>query len=626
MRPRATGLGLLCLGLTAPAVRAGPPETDARPTYELRLFADTDDDDGDGRPDRDAEPGGAADVVWFEGEAGKPLSVRSLQGRGLRVLIGARVYGGGAVSASRVGLQGVGVGEATVELGDRTVHARVCEVFARAHDGQRVDLASGHASLSRTLPPMLEREVGGGADEDALSWVLVCPRGAAPSSATLSSSRASGRPLDSVELAMTPTACPEGVGKDVECATTEPIRLTVDSVDRSHPTTTNASVLGEVGGALALAVEGREAGRIRVGGPRQTPIGPLERFRGRLVFHVVRTWPGGDPSIGGNDAGAKALVLREIRTLDAIWGQCGIVFSPVEPEAVRVVDPPPPSLLAVGCDLGMPATGGHVRLRVDDQDVEIPTHGGETPDQVAERAAQRIRALGFDVIESANARTASAAYRTIDLRVLRRGGHPARLQAADGPLSDDPSLGVCIGEVDLSDGLDHFGDLNAVAGTVEERALVKALQDDDPRTIDVFVIGSFSKTGRIGESFIDADRSSIQNAVIIDRAGIRAGVRSYALAHELGHVLLDMPGHPDDFGVDRPWMLMDADAADPTIFGPRRLPVDACVRAIRQSGPDAPLPLLEGWPLVSKPTGPASPRDARTRAVAPSRSPERGSR
>src|SRR4030095_5678540 len=97
--------------------------------------------------------------------------------------------------------------------------------------------------------------------------------------------------------------------------------------------------------------------------------------------------------------------------------------------------------------------------------------------------------------------------------------------------------------------------------------------------------------------------ASVRNAVITDRAGIRAGARSYALAHELGHVLLDMPGHPDDFGVDQPWMLMDADSTDGSIFGPRRISIDDCERALRESGPRALVPLLEPWPLYQRPGG-----------------------
>ncbi|MES1182321.1 MAG: hypothetical protein ABUL60_00830, partial [Myxococcales bacterium] len=61
---------------------------------------------------------------------------------------------------------------------------------------------------------------------------------------------------------------------------------------------------------------------------------------------------------------------------------------------------------------------------------------------------------------------------------------------------------------------------------------------------------------------------------------------------ELGHVFMAMPGHPDDFGVDQPWSLMDADVADGTIFGPRHLSLADCERAATQSGPGSPVPVL----------------------------------
>jgi hypothetical protein len=194
--------------------------------------------------------------------------------------------------------------------------------------------------------------------------------------------------------------------------------------------------------------------------------------------------------------------------------------------------------------------------------------------------------------------------RTVDVLVRRADGTLVALgPAPDRPesrLSTDATLDVCLGEVDLADGLTHFTDFDAVAGTVEERSLIKAFDDGDPSTIEVFIIPAFARMGRIGESFISADGASVRNAVILDRAGIRAGARSFALAHELGHILLDMPGHPDDYGVDQPTSLMDADAADPTIFGPRRLTVAECERAIRQSGPGAAVPILEPWPLYRR--------------------------
>jgi hypothetical protein len=173
---------------------------------------------------------------------------------------------------------------------------------------------------------------------------------------------------------------------------------------------------------------------------------------------------------------------------------------------------------------------------------------------------------------------------------------------ASTPLSTDPTLGVCLGEVDLGNGLSHFVESDAAAGTLEERALVKAFDDGDPTTIEVFIVPSFDQSGRIGESFIDDDGAGIQNTVIIDRAALRAGPRSYALAHELGHILLDMPGHPDDYGVDQSSSLMDSDASDASVFGPRRLSLAECERVLRESGPGARVPLLAPWPSPKKPS------------------------
>jgi hypothetical protein len=312
----------------------------------------------------------------------------------------------------------------------------------------------------------------------------------------------------------------------------------------------------------------------------------------------VRASQKGQPAVGGDDEGARRVARAELRAASMLWGQCGIHFGPDAETSIELVDPPPRYLVAIGCDAGLPASGGKVSLVVDGKPVEVATRAGDSPVEVAHAVARAITAAGFHAVVSPNSRISPGALRTADVLVRTVRGAFAKVDTASGtPLSSDPTLSVCIGEVSLGDGLAHFDDLDAVAGTVEERTLVKAYQDDDPATIEVFVVPSFSKTGRIGEAFIDNDGSSIQNVVIVDRAAIRAGSRSYALPHEIGHVLLDMPGHPDDFGVDRPWVLMDADAADATIFGPRRLPLSDCERAVRQSGPSSGSSLLTPWPL-----------------------------
>jgi hypothetical protein len=417
---------------------------------------------------------------------------------------------------------------------------------------------------------------------------------------SLQSLRPDGTRNDRLErVVLEPIGCPIGTEPSLACQATALIRATGDHVDRAHPQSSSRSLRAEVGGRIEVVVLGRKVASIRVGGPRATSLGAIERLRARLRMHVLRGSKGGMPAIGGDDGGARALGRLEVDVASGLWGQCGIHFGPPGSLDIAVRDPPPPHLLAVGCEIGMPASGGEIRFVTAGHRIRVATEPGRSPVEVARAVARAVEAQGLAAMVSVNAKTGPSALRTADVLVRRADGTPGEI-LPDGvaPLSSDPSLGACLGEVELADGLSHFSDADAPAGTIEERALVKAYEDGDPTTIDVFIVPAFSGAGRIGESFIDEPGSSIQNVIILDRAAIRAGARSFALAHELGHILLDLPGHPDDFGVDRPSALMDADAADPSIFGPRRLSIEECERAIRQSGPGVAIPLLEPWPMT----------------------------
>jgi hypothetical protein len=337
---------------------------------------------------------------------------------------------------------------------------------------------------------------------------------------------------------------------------------------------------------------------VRVLGPRSSPIGPIGRLRATLRPFVVRVAPGGGPSIGGTDAGAVEAVRSELAAASAIWAQCGVSLGDPRQLDVHVVDPPPPHLLALGDGLGLPASGGEIRLRADGRALVVVTAGGEDAGQVAADVARAAERAGLAAVVSSNARIGPGAGPSADVSIRRRDGTLAAVDVQPGaPLSTDRTLSVRIGSVDLSDGIEHFTDMDAVAGTLEERTLLKAFDDGDPATIEVVVVPLFAGGGRIGESFIGSDLSSVRNVVLLDRAGIRARKSSLTLAHELGHVLMDLPGHPDDYGADTPTLLMDSDAADASPFGPRRLPIEQCARAIRQSGPNARTPLLVDWPI-----------------------------
>jgi hypothetical protein len=605
---RALGLVGLVLTLLSAGARAEEPRghivTEADGEVRLTLFVDRDDDDADGVPDYQAaklSPRTSGDVQWIEPK-GRLRPIERVEGSAVRLVFGDEPVAAGKARgrrAVRFGVQGVQPGRSRIFLQGLVVNVLVLDIAAVDENGERVDLSRSHASITRTLPAGLESDGSESGDRDALSWVVGGEPGSLPRWLGISSFGADDKPLDTLgDVVLSSTPCPSDFAPELQCAATPLIRATSDLVDRSHPDSVANSLLAEVGGKLVVGTEHALAA-LRVGGPRHSALGPIERFRGKLRVRLVRLAPKGSPPVGGNDAGALAIGAEEVRTASALWGQCGIHFGLPNELDIQVVDPPSPHLIAVGCDLGTPASGGELAFVVDKRKVVVPTHAGQTPTEVARAVVGAVKQAGYTATLSPNAPIGPAALRTADVLVKRNDGAFAPLAPVEGhALASDATLGACLGEVDLADGLSHFSDFDAPSGTVEERSLIKAFDDGDPSTIEVFVIPSFARTGRIGESFIYADGSSIRNAVIVDRAGIRAGARSFALAHELGHILLDMPGHPDDYGVDRPSMLMDADAADPTIFGPRRLSVAECERALRQSGPDAPVPLLTPWPLI----------------------------
>jgi hypothetical protein len=624
LRPVVAGASLLlggaCVFSHAPAsaqplpsareaktvVNPAPPSTPTGPIERMMLVADRDDDDADDTPDAEAElvtANARVDVVTLDARyVGAILTPRS--GReSARVLVQGRALAWGERLPAGAQLQGVVPGHVSLlaRAGGREWTLAIDVHGVGVRDGKKmpVDMARDRASIQRTPPSRVDLDDADRAfdDPDALRVVTTSPGGSALGALTVDSLAADGTTLDVIrDVKLSSVACDQGVAPGATCSATAPLRLVVDDVDRSHPLVAARSVRGEVGGALVVRdASGKKLQAIRVTGPRSSSVGPIGRHR--LTIHpvVMRLTPGGAPAVGGTDAGAIAALRQELALASATWGQCGISFGPVTQMDVKVTSPPPPYLVAIGDDVGLPASGGTIQLKVEGRAVNVVTKKGWSTRQVAlelQRVAQRT---GVSATLSENARIAPGAAPSVDVAMKRRDGQLATVELLS---SSDATLSVNVGAVDLTDGLQHFGDTDSVAGTLEERALVKAIDDGDPRTIELVVIPFFSGGGRIGESFIASDGSSMRNVVIIDRAGVRARRTSLTLAHELGHVILDEPGHPDDYGLDTPTLLMDSDAADSSPFGPRRLTTDECGRAIRQSGPTARLPLLSEWKLA----------------------------
>ncbi len=581
----------------------------------VALWADRDDDDANGIADgeqQEVPPQARTDLSPVPASlAGARTLVVSGGSRARVVTAEGRPLPWGGELPSGAFWQGLLPGrvEVTANTKDRGVVRVILNVSGidmRDGEGTRVDMATSHASLERTQPIRIEGAVDAPYEDfDALRVVVSVPDDRLPADApdlSVDSVSALGARLDSMpRLALSPAPCaPDSAG--LHCWASAPIRLVVDDQDRDHPLVKDRSIKATLGGAIVFRRGERKAQMIRVLGPRSSPAGPIGLLRASLRSVVLRVTPGGAPAIGGNDAGAVTALRSELGAASAIWGQCGVTFGDPGSLEVRVVDPPPPHLVSLGDGLGIRASGGEVRLRVDGKPLAVVTRVGETPDAVALEMARVAGRAGLSCQVSSNATIAPGLGPSADVSFRRADRTLATAERdPNAPLSTDPTLTVRIGSVDLSDGLEHFADMDSMAGTLEERTLLKAIDDGAPALIEVVVVPLFQGGGRIGESFIASDRSSLRNIVVLDRAGIRARKSSLTLAHELGHVLMDLPGHPDDYGVDTPTLLMDSDAAEESPFGPRRISLDECARVVRESGPGSRAPLLVAVPIAPVP-------------------------
>jgi len=613
--------------LVVPATVAAQPSVvmseTGRPVDGLVIAADLDDGDEDGVRD-----GAQTDDLPRDGLTALRITP-SAGGGSVTVSEGLRLVVRGRAVGQRVGLPRgrttvvavQGVGGASDRPGDRTVTAAdergstripvtVVALRFRTAGGGVVDpredaVAISHAVTNdRTLPRgdgPWDRPSG---DPDDVQVELRDPRRAGPAAGaelTLESvSRRTGVRRDQrTRVPLVPSRERPGWLRSPW------IRLVADPADARAPGIGDRVLVVGVRDRLRARVDAADGSdgdspsqEVSVGRPGDEG-GPLAARRGTLRVRVLRYVAGGPPSVGRDDSDATRLAREQVAIAGEIWAQCMVDFGDPADADVAVVDPPPPSLLAIGEDDGLPAAGGGaVRFRVDGRRTPpIETVAGDPPVATALRVADVLTRMGFRPAVSENARTTRGAAGSADVLVRRRDGSLAELaEDPDAPLGTDRRQTVEIGAVDLRDGLDDFDNLNASSGTLEERALLKGIADEDPRTVDLLIVNRFESGFRQGEAFIEGDGGAIINALILDRSGILQQRQAWTQSHELGHVLLDHPLHPDNVGPDRPWLLMDSDASLGTVEGPKRLTAGDCRRARARSGVDAIPTLLKPHP------------------------------
>lgn len=566
-------------------------ELDARIAEQLWIAADEDDDDEDGRPDSVRDDPSDAVVVRVHGRGAARVSVEG------PVALIAEVR----TLPADVQVRGISPGEGRlrVRVGTREASLPIT-VFRLRLESPDGWIDPTRQALAPTLAVPNDRDLP---RDDGLCRDPRCVRIAAyaPADAPFSHASLERFSPDGSDLRSLPAL----LRHDGVAWRSPWMRLVVDDADEAAP-----GVSGRV-----LEVRLRDVVQARVGSATQSARvgrpgdedGPLAARQGRMRVRVMRH--GGVPAVGNDDAGAIELARNQIAIANQVWLQCLVGFGDPADADVQVVDPPPPFLLAIAHIDGLRATGGEIAFRASDQSIgPIAIRPGSIPIDTATTIARAVRAAGFQADVRANPRTSNGAHQSADVLVYR-DGEPVTLSAQpERALTTDRQQTLRIGSVDLSDGLQPFRNSNAAAGSLEERTLLHAVADRDPTTLDVVIINGFTQGGRQGEAFIESDRGAFSNVVILDRSGIRQQRAAWTQSHELGHVLLDIPFHPDDLGPDRPWLLMDADASSPFLTGPKRLSPEECARARHRSGVGTYPVLLDRMPGRGDATTPAADR------------------
>lgn len=514
----------------------------------------------------------------------KPRAVRTAP----IAVLGAVIALGLGIAPARVAAQAQAGGSAGGPCGELCLLDANNRPMLGAHAALHV---SSFITNGPTLPPIDDYSGGSRAAGDVRIQVHD-PSAKLPAFATLESRTATGALRSTLKVALSRLAPDKPLRSPF-------VRLVADEVDRLARGAETRTL--RVGLRDVVRVRYRSNHRtversLRVALPGDRNEPDAARFA-RLHVHILRASSDGPAVIGEDDASALGLMRRQLTAANEIWLQCNLSFGEPTEVAMDIVAPPPPTLLAVSNEDGLPARGGgELRFRIDGRSVgPIATQPGATPAQTANKIAEAVRKLGLFAEVSENLATRSGAGPSADILVRKRTGAFVTITPdPEVPLSTDPRQTLRIGGVDLGDGLQEFDNTTAQVGSLEERTLLKALSDDDPKSIDVFVVNHFTAATRQGEAFIAEPSGPITNAVVIDRNGLRHAPLAWTLAHELGHVLMNDPLHPDNVGPDRPWLLMDADSGRGTVDGPKRLRSEDCQR-MRDTARRARFPLLSAF-------------------------------
>ncbi|MEM6961805.1 MAG: hypothetical protein AAF550_08705, partial [Myxococcota bacterium] len=573
---------------------ATPPEDQRLSRPELVVVLDADDDNEDGQ----------FDALQDQNIPIEDLTeLRVAPHTSVRVSGGVRlVHLGHPVETFRsdaldqmVHIQGLQLGAAEViltnQVREERIRVRVVEVRFLNHHGAPLEATHQALSVSLDLPngPTLPRQgmtEPSAPDRRSLQIEVVDPLRIEEVAEVVFSSSAVGMPpilrdtIDRVRLFRVP---------ETPRFRSNWLRLVGDSLDRTSEGVPDQLLRVRLRDKVTASY-GTAKQSLRVGRPGDES-GPLAARRAHLRVVILKRRDANTPVVGSSVATALEIGRSQISIANEIWLQCSISFGPPSEAEVLIAPEPALTLLTVAEGDGLWARGdGSVQLMIDDVALgPVPTAPFARPLETALQIAAAIEVQGYRTSTFRNPPTSFGASGSADVLVYRPDGSPATVTTL-GHLnaSTDSQQRVSLTKVDLRDGLSEFDNRTAGVGTAEERALIRGITDHDPSTIDVILVNRFTGGTRQGEAFLESDRNDLINAVILDRLGIERQRSAYTQAHEIGHVLLDSGWHPDNYGPDRPWLLMDSNSNAASIRGPKRLTEAECAKA-RRGTPRTPL-------------------------------------
>jgi len=286
----------------------------------------------------------------------------------------------------------------------------------------------------------------------------------------------------------------------------------------------------------------------------------------------------------GNGITAKE-IQDATRFTTNVWSQAAIRFHIVE---TVFVENPVKNILTV---TGRPTENGQVRFTVQNTQVSISVTSSDTTEAVAQKLASAIRAqtkLSASAFPHYHGDRAGRLFE--GWIVLVNKGHNVNFAILESP----PGVRIDVPPLDFSSIED--GNENKPLKTLELACLSLNYKDDDPSTIDVFVVGKArlkdNLSGMAGGDWLAKEIPAWHNVVFVQAYGVDAEIPTdpFLLAHELGHVLLDGDDsiHQDDTTNLRhtPTSVMDYVGAT------KRLTPEQHNRAREKSGPGSAGPVL----------------------------------